>query len=153
MASQYYVTAVLQDAHGRRMRKEFQTSIIAAADLGAEFLLADTAAQALMSDLADITELDVLEYQIRYASAVTDTVDAGANRDEGATFTVSKVGTTRRGTVKVPGPVAAIREIDGSIDITDAIVTNYFANFQAGGDFLFSDGEVVDQVIVGKLDK
>lgn len=153
MATTFFVTYLLQDDFNRRSRKRFETIAFSGADQGAEFLLAITAAQALQVDLSALTELDVLSFFIAYEETVSDTVTTSANVDEGASLTVSKVGTSKRGNMKVPGPMQAVRNGDGTIDVANALVTDFITNFQAGGDFLISDGEVVDSVISGKLDK
>lgn len=151
--TQFYVNFLMQDDHGRRTRKQYQTIDYAGVDAGADFLSALAAAQALSTSLAVLSELAILALSIRYEETVVDGVTSGANKDEGATLTVSKVGTTKRATMKVPGPQAGVRNADGSIDVTAVAVTDFIAHFQTGGDFLISDGEVVDDVILGKLDK
>lgn len=153
MPTTFYVTYLMQDDYGRRTRKRVQTEAFAGIDQGADFLSAVAAAQALQADLSAFTELDVLSFSISYEETVTDTVTTGANVDEGGTLVVSKVGSTKRANIKVPGPVAGIRNVDGTLDVADVIVTNLIANFQAAGDFLISDGEQVDAVLSGRLDK
>jgi hypothetical protein len=151
--TQFYATFLMGDDYGRRTRKTYQTEDFSGIDAGADFLSAQAAAQALQADLSAVSELDVLSFQIRYEETVTDTVTTGANVDEGATLVVSKVGSTKRANLKVPGPVAGVRNADGTINITATEITNFIANFQAAGDFLISDGEVLDDVISGRLDK
>lgn len=153
MATQFYVTYLLQDSYGRRTRKRYQTEAFAGIDAGADFLSAIAAAQALQADISAFSMLDVLSFSINYEETVTDTPTANANVDEGGTLVVSKVASSKRANLKVPGPEAAIRNVDGTLDVADVIVTNFIANFQSGGDFLISDGELVDAVISGRLDK
>ncbi len=153
MATQFFVTYLMEDAFGRRTRKQYQTEAFAGADAGADFLSAISAAQALQVDLSALTELDVLSFQIRYEETITDSVTASANVDEGATFVVSKVGSSKRANLKVPAPEQGVRNADGTIDVTDALVTDFIANFEAAGNFLISDGEQVLAVIAGRLDK
>ncbi len=145
-------TATLQDAYGRKTRKMFETVDISGADVGAEFLVANTAMAALMTDLAALTEAEILWFTCGLETTYTDTADAGANVDEGLTLVVDKAD-SKRGNLKVPAPINSVFNPDGTADITDAAITAYVANFQAGGDFLFSDGEEVANIISGRLDK
>ena len=152
MPTQFYVTYLMEDAHGRRTRKRYQTENFNGVDQGADFLSAVAAAQALQADISALSELDVLSFHISYEETVTDTVTAGANKDEGGSIVVSKVGSTKRHTMKVPGPAAAVRNADGTLDITNALITDFVANFQVAGDFLISDGEQVDAIKSARLD-
>lgn len=153
MPTQFYVTYLMQDNYGRRTRKRYQTESFGGVDAGADFLSAIAAAQALQADLSALSEAEVLSFQISYNEQVADAVVGSANVDEGATLTVSKVGVSNRATMKVPAPIQGVRNGDGTIDVAAVEVTNFIANFQSAGDFLISDGEVVDAVISGKLDK
>lgn len=151
--TEFYVTYLMQDNFGRRTRKTYQTENFGGVDAGADFLSAIAAAQALQVDLSALTELEVLSFQIRYSELVTDAVTGSANVDEGATLVVSKTNSPNRANIKVPGPIQGVRNGDGTIDVTAAAITDFIANFQSAGDFLISDGEVVDAVISGRLDK
>lgn len=148
----FQVTFTLQDAYGRKTRKRYETEDISGADIGAEFLLAHTAAGDLFTDLSNLTEAEVLYYTVGTEVTATDSVVAEANIDEGLTMTVTKPD-NKRGTLKVPAPINAVFNADGTVDLTDAAITAYIANFQSGGDFTFSDGEKVDVLVSGKLDK
>ncbi len=148
----FNVTMVLQDAYGRKTRKLFETEDISAADVGAEFLLARTAAAGLATDLAALTEAELLWYHIGEEVTYTDTADSGANVDEGLTMVVDKPD-SKRGNLKVPAPINAVFNADGTLDLTHSAVTAYVTNFQSGGDFTFSDGEKVVNLISGRLDK
>jgi hypothetical protein len=55
--------------------------------------------------------------------------------------------------LKVPGPINAIFNADGTVNLTHAAVAAFVANFLTGGDFTFSDGEQATAVIRGTLDK
>lgn len=148
----FRVNVALQDAYGRKTRKTFETVDISGADVGAEFLVANVAAAALMTDLAALTEAEILWFTCGLETTYTDSVVAGANIDEGITLVVDKAD-SKRGNLKVPAPINSVINADGTVDITDAAITAYVANFQAGGDFLFSDGEEVQNIISGRLDK
>lgn len=144
---EYTVRFSMVDAYQRTASKSF-TTVSTMADETAAL----AAAAGLATDLANLTELDILSYEISQRVVYTDTVDAGANRDEGVTFQLRKVDNFL-GDIKVPGPINAIFNGDGSVDLTDAAVTAFISNFLTGGDFTFSDGEQATSLIKGSLDK
>lgn len=134
----------LVDAYGRDKLKVFQVNSI---DLPA----AQTWAGLLTTALSNLTELRILEYAVRVPTVVVDTVDAGANRDEGATFQLRKADNQKH-SVSIPGPVQGVRNPDGTIDIADPLVTAFWDLF-IGGDGRVSDGETATELIKGTLDK
>ena len=143
---EYIVTMELQDSENRRGRKVYKTQAGVV-----DHVAAVTAANSLAVDLSALTELEVLAHTVSLRTIYSDSVDAGANIDEGATFSLNKTD-NYRASHKVPGPVAAVRNGDGTIDVTNAAVTDYFDNFKAAGDFTVSDGELIDAVLSGTLD-
>ena len=143
---EYIVTMELQDAQGRRGRKRYQTQAGVV-----DHAAAVTAANSLAVDLTALTELEVLAHTVSLRTLYSDSVVAGANIDEGATFSLNKTD-NYRASHKVPGPAQAVRNPDGTIDIASALVTDYFDNFFAAGDFTVSDGEIIDQILSGSLD-
>lgn len=142
----YNVNVEIVDAQNRKTSKNYETQDLA--DFAAALVAADT----LVDALALITEGDILSYIVSQRIVYTDTVTAGANADEGGTFVLRKAD-NRHCAHKIPMPIAAIRQPDGSLDIEDASVIAYFGNFMDAGDFVMSDGEVVTTVISGKLDR
>lgn len=144
---EYRVAVDLVDAYERSARKEFYT-----VSTMADHASAVAAAASLMSDLANLTELRILSYTVGERTVYTDTVDAGANKDEGVTLTMRK-SNNYKDSIKVPGPINAIFNADGTVDLTDAAVTAFVANFLTGGDFTFSDGEQATELVKGVLDK
>lgn len=148
----FRLDVTLKDAYTRLSRKTYYTEDISAADVGAEYLIADTSATALLVDLAAISEAEVLRYTLGREVAYTDSVVAEANVDEGLTMTVEKVDGFY-GTLKVPAPVNSIFNADGSLDVIDALPVAYIANFAVGGGFTFSDGENLVALVKGKLDR
>ena len=144
---EYLVSVDMVDAYGRPASKRFK-SVSTIADFDA----AKTAAASLVGDLAGLSELDVLAYQVGERVVYTDTVVAGANRDEGVTFQLRKTN-NYKGNIKVPGPINAIFNADGTVDLVDAAVTAFIAHFLTGGNFTFSDGEQASNLISGLLDK
>jgi hypothetical protein len=138
------VSFALVDAYGRPAPKRFDVN-------AADHAAAMTAAGALATDLAGITELRILSYVVGERVTYNDTVDAGANRDEGVTLSV-RTADNEKAVIKVPGPVNAIFNPDGSVDLTDGAVTAFIANYLAGT-VLVDDGETVTELISGRLDK
>lgn len=143
----YKVMFEMVDAYQRPARKTFET-----VDTIADETEALAAAAALATDLANLTMLDILAYTVSRRTVYTDTVDAGANRDAGVTFTLRK-SDNYKDDIKVPGPVLGIFDGDGSVDLADAAVTAFIANFLTGGDFTFSDGEQATSLLSGSLDE
>jgi hypothetical protein len=86
-------------------------------------------------------------------ATVTDP-EAGANVDVGATFVgwnEDESGT--KISTKVPGFKTTLVDPDGTIDLTQADVAAYLANYADAGDFYLSDGENVADWIKGTLDR
>lgn len=142
----YDLSVEMVDAQNRKAYKRYTSQNIA------DFPAALTAASGLVDDLAAITEGDILSYSVSQRIIYTDTVTPGANVDEAGTFVVRKAD-NRSASHKVPMPIAAIRNPDGTLDIENASVTDYFANFYAAGDWTISDEEEVIALLSGKLDR
>jgi len=144
---QYLVSFEMVDAYQRSARKSWHT-----VDTLADETEALAAAAALASDLAGLTELDILSYTVSQRVVYTDTVTAGANRDEGVTLTLRKVD-NYKDDIKVPGPINSIFDTEGKVNLADAAVTAFVSNFLTGGDFVFSDDEQAIALLYGTLDK
>lgn len=144
---EYSVTFEMLDAYNRRTRKTYHTVSTMADETAAL-----AAAAGLATDLANLSELDILAYTVGQRIVYTDTVDAGANKDEGLTLTIRKVDNFNDD-LKVPGPINSIFDANGNADLTDAAVSAFVANFLTGGDFTFSDGEQGTIAVKGVLDK
>lgn len=142
--TQYSVGYTLEDAYGRNTSKKY---LVEAVDVAA----ARTAASDMAADLAQLTEAQILWYTVAEKITYSDTVDAGANKDEGVTFVVRKTD-NEKATIKVPAPINAIFNTDGTVDLTNSAVSSFMANFLSGV-FLVSDGEVVDSLLSGRLDE
>lgn len=140
----FEATVTMQDAYARSTTKRYQ---VEAVDIAA----AITAFTDYLGDLATLSELDVVKYKVSTEATFADTVTAGANVDEGATFSFQKTDGDKVA-VKVPGPVASVRQPDGSINIAAVAVTDWAAHFLSGS-ILVSDGEVATALLSGKLDK
>lgn len=144
---EYLVTFEMVDAYQRSARKSWYT-----VDTIADETAAIAAAAALATDLGNLTELDILSYTVSRRVVYTDVVVAGANRDEGVTFTLRKVD-NYKDNIGVPGPINSIFDANGNVELADAAVTAFIANFLTGGDFVFSDGEQATALLYGTLDK
>lgn len=141
---------VLEDAYGRQTRKSYELSDISDVDVGAEFLTARGLVAGLATDLAALSEANILSYEVKERVVYSDVADAGANIDEGITLLVRKAD-NYKAVLKVPAPINAVIDPDGTVDIADAAVTAYYTNFTA--DFTLSDGELATALLSGKLDK
>jgi hypothetical protein len=148
---EFSATFELVDAYNRPSRKTFVT----VADM-ADFDAAATSAAALFVDLAVLTEMRVLAYTISQRVSVTDAVTAGANKDEGVTFTLRK-SDNFKDDIRIPGPINAIFDDNGNVITEPALpvaVSDFLANFADGtGDWTFSDGEQWTEFVIGKLDQ
>lgn len=143
----YEVVYSMEDAYGRPTTKTFQS-----VDTLADETAALAAAAGLATDLANLTEAVILSYSVKQRVPYTDSVDPGANKDEGVTFSIRKVDNFKD-VIKVPAPINAIFNADGTVDLTNAAVTAFISNFLVGGDFTFSDGEQGSALLSGKLDE
>lgn len=143
----FSVTFEMVDAYQRPASKSFDT-----VDTMVDFDAAVAAAAGLATDLANLTELDILAYKVSQRVVYTDTVEAGANRDEGVTFQLRLLDNFKAD-LKVPGPINSIFNSDGTVILTNAAVTAFISNFLSGGDFTFDDGEQASALLKGSLDK
>jgi hypothetical protein len=147
MAAKLSLTLV--DAYGRTTKR-----IIGMED---QALLADyeTAAAALLTDLAAVSDLGVVKADLIINVSGAEQTDpvAGANVDVGGTFSGwIALGDGKKASLKVPGIKPALVSADGTIPIVDD-VADYLANWETTGDFNLSDGEQIDSWIRGALDK
>lgn len=140
----YQASAKLQDAFGRVSTRRYVIDEVGYAE-------ASAAMANFVVDLAALTEAEVLEYSVAFVTTYSDSVAAGANLDEGITLTLLKED-NRKASIKVPAPDTSVCNADGTVDITNALVTNYTDNFTSGT-FLVSDGEVATDLLSGKLDR
>lgn len=138
------VTYTLQDDYGRVTTRSY---LFVATDFAALI----TALGTFTTDLAAITELEILKYKASQEVTVSDAAVAGANVDTGVTFSM-QLADSGKGTVKVPGPLPSYITGGGAVDLSDAAVAAFLAHFTSG-EVLISDGEVVTSVIKGTLDK
>lgn len=140
----YQASVKLQDAFGRVSTRRYVIDEVGYAE-------ASAAMANFVVDLAALTEAEILEYSVAFVTTYSDSVEAGANLDEGITLTLLKED-NRKASIKVPAPDTSVCNPDGTVDITNALVTNYTDNFTSGT-FLVSDGEVATDLLSGKLDR
>jgi len=115
----------------------------------------DTAAAALLTDLAAVSDLGVVKADliINVDGAEATDPETGANVDVGGTFSGwIASGDGKKASLKVPGVKASLVSADGSIAITGDMAA-YLANWGTAGDFNLSDGEQISSWIRGALDK
>ena len=132
------------DAYKRRGTKSFVLSAI-------DYPTALTNAGTFVGELANIMMANILKYSVATEVDYSDTLDALANKDEGITISCD-LGFGKTAALKIPTPVKSVILGDGSVDLTDAIVTALESTYIAG-EVLISDGEVVLDFLSGKLDK
>lgn len=141
----YPVTLGLSDAYGRTTTRSFKIDAV-------DFTTAQATVAALVPDYQAATELLVYKSELTDKQLYAGVVTAGANKDEGMTISVELATEQgKKASIQVPGPVESIRNPDGTIDITDAIMTALEANFVGGG-VTVSDGEDVSTFIKATLD-
>lgn len=142
----FTITYTLVDAYNRTTTKTVETT-----DNVVDFAAALAMANAFAGDLAAISELRVLWYVVSQRVTFVDAVTAGANRDEGATLQFRK-SDYYLANVKVPGPIQAIRNADGTIAIAHQAVVDFVANWLATPGLTLSDGEIASEFVGGTLD-
>lgn len=142
----YDLSYTLRDAFQRKSTRSYQVTAL-------DFVAAQVVVSTLMAAVANLTNAEILKTNLAENSPYTDTVTAGANIDAGLTV-VWEIGGIpgKQGVTKVPAPDITLFDAAGVLDLADARVTAYAAPFLAG-DVLISDGEVVDAILNGRLDK
>lgn len=140
----YNVSLKLRDAYKRRATLRRQVDAV-------DFTIAGTKAGALASAMANLMEAEILAYSVGQDTDYSDTVDTGANLDEGITITCD-LGAGKTAPLKIPSPVNGVLNADGTVDMTDVLITSLESQYIAG-DVLISDGEVALGFLSGKLDR
>lgn len=141
----YPLTLGMSDAYGRTTTRSFKVE-------AADFATAQGVVTAFIPDYQAATQLQVYKSELTDKQLYAGAPQGGANKDEGMTIScelASEPG--KKASLQVPGPVDAIRNVDGTIDIANAIMTALEANFTGGG-VTISDGEEVNTFIKGTLD-
>ncbi len=120
----YALTFKFEDDEGRSTGREVLFNV---ADEAA--LL--TAAGLMETDLQAMSNCGIQSYTYRRSVDVSNAPAAGSNIDPGATFRFNSA-LPISPTVKIPDPVAAIKDGQGGIDLGDALVIAWFANYNPG---------------------
>jgi hypothetical protein len=108
---------------------------------------------ALVADLEAVTDLGVVSVTFSQKDvSLESAAGADSNIDVGATFRV-RLDNGKVAAHKVPGFPQSKVSSDRNIDVADADVAAYFANFEAAGAFKISETNVITAVLSGKLDK
>lgn len=142
----FTATITLIDGKNRQCTKRFETETDVLAT-------AQAAVATLVTNLEAITDLGVVI--VTYSNAddtEASAADAASNIDTGATFRC-RLDNGKIAAHKVPGFPLSKVQTGGNIDVEDADVAAYFANFEAAGAFTLSDGQVITAVLSGMLDK
>lgn len=120
----YAVTFQFLDDDGRSTGREVLFSV---ADEAALLV----AAGLMETDLQAMSNCGIKSYTYRRTVDVSNAPAAGSNIDPGATFRFNST-LPISPTVKIPDPVAAIKDGSGGIDLTDALTIAWFANYNPG---------------------
>jgi hypothetical protein len=141
-----YVTLVFRDSKGRDKRKivEMVTNDPATSE---------TAAASIAAAFQAVTKGAIVKYTVSGENVVAATPDAGSNVDAGMTATCQLAGRDKKAVLRWPMPTEAILQSDGSLLLTDTDVLAIEDLFQSGGVAKLSDGELIDSILTGKLDK
>ncbi len=142
----YACTYNFEDEEGRKTNREVLFEV---ADEAA--LL--TAAALMETDLQAMTQCGIQSYTYRRSVDVSNAPGAGSNIDPGATFRFNSP-LPISPTVKVPDPVEAIKDGQGGIDLGDALVIAWFANYNPGSCVVnITNPTQPTSIAVGSLDK
>jgi hypothetical protein len=141
------LTFTLIDDYGRTTTKRYGTSVATVA-------LAQTAADALLVDMALVSDLGHVKIDAIFPLAVTVPVAAGSGSNVDVGATLHTILESDKGyALKIPAIKATLLNADGSVDIADAAITDFVANFQTGLTMTVSDGEQIATIRSGELDK
>ena len=141
------VTITFEDTYGRRKRKEVEmvTDDAATAEI-------DAASIATAYDAA--TDGFVRRYQVNSVNEFEGAVGAGINADSGVTCTCQLNGRPERASLKWPMPLLAMFLPDGRLNTTHASIVALEGIYApTTGIATLSDGEEVDSILSGQLDK
>lgn len=135
----------LVDAYGRTTTKRYE---------GTSTLMADaiTRSASLLGDLLALSDIGSLKITYSQDEISSSAAATGANLDAGMTLHC-RLDNGKMYPLKVPVPDATVINADGSIDISNTLVTDFVANFMLAGYFRVSEGNYVVSVVSGELDR
>lgn len=148
MANSAKVSIQLKDSMGRTTNRVY--GLTEATTVGTA--ATDAAALAALVDAA--SELGINKVTLLWNCDVTPTAaTAGSNVDEGGTVSGWLNTYIKKGSLKVPAPLAAARNADGTLDLAQAALAALLADFiTTTGHASISDGETVASWIKGVVD-
>jgi len=112
-----------------------------------------TAAALMETDVQAMSNCGIQSYTYRRKVDVSNAPTAGSNIDPGATFRVRSA-LPIDSTIKIPDPVEAIKDGQGGIDLTQALVTAWWANYNPGDCVVnITNPTQPDAMVQGTLDK
>ena len=137
-----------------KMRDAYNRDSVLSAQIEAlDFNTAIGDLSSYLEDYKAMTQSEILRYTISQDMDFVDTVDAGANKDAGVTFSLSIAGEPGKKTsVKIQAPVLSIFNGDGSVLLSNPLVTAWYSHL-ANGTILVSDGEAAGDLLTGSLDQ
>lgn len=152
----WYGTVTLADHGDNRSTMKFQFDPATTAD----FAAALAAMANLVADLDAITDAEIVGYTVTedfYENAIALPA-AGVENEDKASVTYSIDGTKKKGNFKIPAPVSAgANNLFGTtggaanqVNTSSTVLQAYADNFRTAGNFLISDGEKIDILLVGK---
>jgi hypothetical protein len=132
------------DDYGRTTSRRFTVT---------DALMADalTSVGGLITDFLDVSDLGTMKHDIALRTVATNAAQTGANKDVGGTLHCV-LDNAKMYPLKIPGIKDTMLNPDGSIDIADAAIIAYVANFLTGGKFRVSEGNYVTEILYGELD-
>ena len=140
----YELSVSMVDAFGRNKTKRFQLEEV-------DYATAMASATGFVQDLLDVSLMGMTSFSLATKVANISAAEAGANVDVGATITALKADGDKA-PLKIPHPLPAAINPDGTIDLTETAMAAFLANYTSGN-VLISDGETVTSFLSGKLDK
>lgn len=145
-----YVT--LADHGDNRSTLSYQTDPATVVD----GITAQAAASDIVADLDALTNAVIVGYRVEeiyYEDSIALPAD-GIENENKASVTYSIDGNNKKGNFKIPAPVSAIFGTTGGaanqVNTAYAPLQAYADNFRTAGEFVISDGEKLDVLLVGK---
>lgn len=133
------------DAYGRETTRTYGIN-------AADFATAEGQLTAFVPLVQAVTMLQLYKARLSSDQLFAGVVTPNANKDEGQTISAEIGGVAgKKGSIQLPGPTYAIRQPDGTIDLTDVDMVALEAGF-AANDVRVSDGEEVDGFTKSVLD-
>jgi hypothetical protein len=141
----FQTTFTLVDDYGRQTSKSFESEATTLTD-------AQTWGAALLADILAFSQLGSLMTTNSDKEVTNNAPESGSNVDTGATIRC-RLDNGKVYAFKMPAPDVALINPDGTIDITNALVTDLIGNFMSAGHYRVSEGNVVVTILGGELDR